>query len=108
MRATDAVKFSNIAATTAAFGLNGGRYAVGVIATFGGGSVKFQQVGPDGSTMIDLEAPFNNAGTEADLVISTFLANGMKVFDVPPGQYKIVITTASAVYVNIVRVPIEA
>ncbi len=108
MRTTEAIKFSNIGATTAAFALYGGRYAVGVVATFSSGSVKFQQLGPDGSTYLDLKAPYDVAGTEQDDVIGTFVANGMKVFDVPPGQYKLTITTASAVYANVVRVPLEA
>lgn len=98
--------FSNISATTAAFPLTlGGKYSVSVVATFGGGSVKLQQLGPDGSTFLDQQAAFNNAGTEADLVISTFAANGTKVLDLPPGQYKFTIATATAVYASITRVP---
>lgn len=104
--AYEAVGFSNIAASTAAFALTlGGRYSVSVIATFGGGSVKLQKLGPDNTTFIDIQAPFNNAGVEADLVISTFSANGTKDFVLAPGQYKFVITTATAVYISLARCP---
>lgn len=104
--AYEAVSFSNIAASTAAFPLTlGGRYSVSVIATFGGGSVKLQKLGPDGSTFLDIQSPFNNAGTEVDLVISTFSANGTKDFVLAPGEYKFVIATATAVYISLARCP---
>jgi hypothetical protein len=107
MRDTDAQKFSNISASTSPFILFGGRYAVNVVATFGGGSVSIQQLGPDGSTYLDLFAAYDASGAEQDETINVFKANGMKVFDLPPGQYRIAISTATAVYVNVVRVPLE-
>ncbi len=104
--AQEAVNFANIAASTAKFELTlGGKYAVYVSATFGGGSVKLQTLSPDGTTWLDIQAPFNNAGTEADLVIGTFSANGMKVLDLPPAGYRFTIATASAVYAAVVRCP---
>ncbi len=108
MRATDTFKASNIAATTAAFTLYGGRYAFGAVATWGGGSAKLQQLGPDGSTFIDFLGSANNAGAEQNYPVNALTANGVLVIDLPPGQYRVTIATASAVYVNIVRVPLEA
>lgn len=70
------VAFSNIAATTAAFSLTGGKYAVDVIgSTFG--TVTLERLGPDGTTMLTALAAFSATGT----------ANA----DLPPGQYKLAI-----------------
>jgi|SRR5215467_5318979 len=54
--AGQAVRFSNISATTALFSLKGGKYAVEVVATFGGGSVKLQTLLPDGSTVASVSS----------------------------------------------------
>jgi hypothetical protein len=89
--ATEAKLFSNIAATTAAFALLGGRYVVTVSATFGGGSVKFQILGPDNATFISIGADFTAAG--------------VATVDVPPGQFRLTIATATAVFASICRVP---
>jgi len=108
MRARDSYLAKNISATTSAFHLNGGIYSVDVVATFGGGSVKLQKVGPDGATSIDLKAAFDDgSSTEVDLVVGTFAANGNKVFSLAEGNYILTITTATAVYVSITRVPGE-
>jgi hypothetical protein len=94
MRSTyDAQTFSNIAATTSNFQLQGGLYEIAVVATFGGGNVVLQQLGPDGSTYL----PVHTALT----------ANGVATANVPPGQYRVAITTATAVYVTVARVPGE-
>lgn len=90
----DAQSFSNISATTAAFRLNGGRYAIEAVATFGGGSVKFQALMPDGST-------WQSVSSATD-----FTAAGYATIDVPPGQYRFTITTATAVYCSAAGVPI--
>lgn len=91
--ATESVKFSDIAASTAAFALRGGKYAVAAVATFGGGSVKLQALGPDGSTYLSVAS-----GTD-------FTAAGYGVIDLPPGQYRFTIATASAVYASVSRIP---
>lgn len=93
MRGTESIKASNIAATTAAFGLNGGRYGLGVVATFGGGNVTIQILGPDGTTWL----------TAATAVS----AAGFSTMDLPPGQYRFAITTATAVYISLTRIPGE-
>lgn len=102
----EAVTFSNVSASQPVTITLGGRYRMSVSATFGGGSVKLQQLSPDGSTFVDLEAPFNNAGTEVDLVVGTFSANGSKEFVLSPGTYQVTIATATAVYVAIARAPL--
>ena len=48
--ATQSYQFSNIAATTAPFAIKGGSYGLSVEATFGGGNVQLQLLGPGGST----------------------------------------------------------
>jgi hypothetical protein len=91
--ATEAVSFSNISASTSPFALRGGKYAVAALATFGGGSVKLQALGPDGTTFISLAAA------------SDFTAAGGAVVDLPPGQYRFTIATATAVYASVCRIP---
>jgi hypothetical protein len=91
--ATEAVSFSNIAANTAAFALRGGKYAVMALATFGGGSVKLQALGPDGSTYLSLATT------------SDFTAAGGATVDLPPGQYRFTVATATVVYALVCRIP---
>jgi hypothetical protein len=47
---TESKQFSNIAATTAAFTLKGGKYVLIATATFGGGNIQLQILALDGST----------------------------------------------------------
>lgn len=95
MRAVDGHSESNIAATTAAFKLTGGLYGVDAVGTWGGGSAKLQKLAADGSTYLSV-----SSGTD-------FTANGYSTVNLPAGSYKIVIATATAVYVNIRRIPGE-
>jgi hypothetical protein len=90
---TEAKSFSNIAATTAAFALLGGKYQVSAVATFGGGSVKFQILGPDGVSFISPAAA------------TDFTAAGEAVVELPPCQARFTIATASAVYASACRIP---
>lgn len=87
----DAKIFSNIAATTAAFELKGGKYAVAASAT-GAGTMGLQMVSADGSTLIPVHAVF--AATI-----------GYAVADLPPGQYKFFVATFTAIFATICRVP---
>lgn len=91
---TESVGFSNISASTAAFALRGGRYAVAALATFGGGSVKLQALGPDGTTFLSVASG------------SDFTAAGFGAVDLPPGQYRFTIATATAVYASVTSVPL--
>jgi hypothetical protein len=87
----DGKGFSNISATTAAFALKGGKYAAVVSATFGGGNVQLQTLALDGSTWV-------NVGT-------SITAAGLSNYDLSPGQYRLAITTATAVYASLFGVP---
>ena len=87
---TEAVAFSNISATTAAFKLRGGTYAFTVVATFGGGTVKLQTLAGDGSTWVDVSS-------------QTVAAN--VIVYCGPGQYRFAIATATAVYVVLCSIP---
>lgn len=93
MRANDGNLQSNISATSSAFQLAGGLYAADAVATFGGGSVKLQALGPDGSTYVSV-----SSGTD-------FTAAGYAVVYLPPGTYRWTIATATAVYASVRRVP---
>lgn len=91
--ASERVAFSNISATTAGFVLTGGVYDIDCVATFGGGNVDFQELGPDGTTWLTHLA-------------AAFTANGVKDNQsLPPGTYRFAITTATAVYCSVTRVP---
>lgn len=87
----EAKAFSNIAATTAAFALKGGKYMGTYSATFGGGNIQLQTLAYDLATWL-------NVG-------SSVTAAGVATYDLSPGQYRFAITTATAVYINIANVP---
>jgi hypothetical protein len=89
--ATENVAFSNIGATTAAFALRGGKYAISAAAT-GAGTMGLQMLGPDGATFIAVHTAFA-------------AVTGFVTVDLPPGQYKFVIATFTAVYASICRIP---
>lgn len=91
MNVPEAFAFSNIAATTAAFRVRGGKYMLCATATFGGGNIQLQTLGPDAATWV-------NVG-------SSVTAAGVAVFDLAGGQYRFAITTATAVYVALSSVP---
>jgi hypothetical protein len=91
--AMESVSFKNISTNSAAFVLKGGRYAISVLATFGGGSVKFQALGPDGSTFISPSSA------------TDFTAAGAAVVDIPPGQFRFTIATATAVFASAALIP---
>ena len=93
MRSTEKVSFSGISANTAAFTLTGGSYQLAVVATFGGGNVGVSVLGPDGTTYLASH--------------TALTANGIINFDAPAGQYRISITTATAVSCSVVRIPGE-
>ena len=93
--AVDEVSFSNISANTAAFTLKGGYYLVAAVATFGGGSVELQVLGPDQSTYL-------SAPTALKLTAAGTIA-GYR----PPGQYRFTIVTATAVFCSVAGVPIS-
>jgi hypothetical protein len=89
--ATEAVNFSNIGATTAAFRLKGGKYAIAANAT-GTGTMGVQMTSLDGTTGIAVHTAFS-------------ATTGFVVVDLPPGSYTFVIATFTAVYASICRIP---
>lgn len=91
----DSKEFSNISATTAAFTLKGGYYFLACVATFGGGNVELQVLGPDQSTYL-------SAPTALKLSAAGTIAGYL-----PPGQYRFLITTATAVYCSVTGVPVS-
>lgn len=97
MTATDAIQLSNASADSAAKVLMGGRYVLSVHATFGGGNVQVQQLALDGATWV---IPMNIAGSANNLT-----ADGSVAMDLPSGQYRIHVVTATAVYASLARVP---
>lgn len=71
----EAVSFSNIGVTTAAFALKrGGKYCVDCIASTYG-TVTLQRLGPDASTYLT--------------ALTAFSSNGTANADLPPGQYRV-------------------
>lgn len=109
MRAPENYKYTQAAAGNGtAFPVNfGGFFSVAVVATFGGGSVELQVLGPDATTWLSLYDTFNNAGAEADLIVGKFAANGAKNLYLSPGQYRFVLTTATVLSATLSRVPGE-
>lgn len=88
---TQSFQFQNLSVTTATFYVIGGTYGLTVSATFGGGSVQLQILSFDKATWL-------NVG-------SAFSANGFISQALPPGQYRLAITTATAVYAALTSVP---
>jgi hypothetical protein len=76
--------------TQGPFVLLGGKYGVTCAATFGGGSVALQILGPDGTTFV---------------TAANFTANAYAAADLVPGKYQVAITTATGV--NLACVPIS-
>ena len=84
--------FSNAAAgNSAAATWQGGKVGFYAEATWGGGTVKLQFQSPQ--------------GTWIDVASSTLSANGMLTLELPPGQFRAVGTTASAIYCSMVTIP---
>jgi hypothetical protein len=87
----DGRSWSNISATTASFTLNGGEYGItAACASWGGGTVQLEVLGPDQATWI--------------AAATALSANGFQVIDLPPGSYQLALTNASAVYASVARI----
>jgi hypothetical protein len=65
------------------------------VATFGGGNIEVQMLGPDGSTYLSMPTPIKL--TAAGTIGGYF----------PFGTYRLLITTATAVYVELANVPLS-
>lgn len=82
--------FSNISATPTAFLLRGGSYAVTAKATWGGGSVTLQRLSVDPTTYVTC--------------LTAFSADGFATVMLPPGTYRFLVATSTAIYVDIVAI----
>lgn len=67
-------------------------------ATFGGGSIALQMLGPDGSTWLPVDQ-------YAQATAASLTAAGMVTFIAPAGRIRALITTATAVYATITGCP---
>jgi hypothetical protein len=94
--AADSKLFSNISATTAQFSLDGGYYMVSAVATFGGGSVELQALGPDQTSWLSLPTALK------------LTAAGMIAGYLPDGIYRFTIATATAVFCSVAAVPMNS
>lgn len=81
-----AVLLSNASATGNAVQWDGGTGLFSVVATFGGGSVTLQYLGPDGSTWLT--------------AATALTANGVAQVRLPPGRVRAAVATATGVYAN--------
>lgn len=88
--ANQTVSFSNISATPTVFTLGGGLYSITAHATWGGGSITLQRLAPDATTYITVSA-----------AITT---DGYATVSLPPGTYKLLVATATGIYVDIVEI----
>jgi hypothetical protein len=82
------VTFSNIAATPASFALRGGLYGVTAKGTWG--TATLQRLAADNTTYVT--------------VLTAITANGYATVQLPPGIYRLLITGATAVYLDIVAI----
>jgi hypothetical protein len=88
--AVEAIVFKNIGASSAAFALRGGKYAIVANAT-GTGTMGLQMLGADGLTFVPAHAAF-------------VAVTGFATVDLPPGSYKFVLATFTAVFASICRI----
>lgn len=82
--------FSNISATPASFTLRGGCYGVMANATWGGGSLTLQRLSVDGATYVT--------------VMTAFSADGYASANLPGGTYRLLVATATAIYVDVTSI----
>lgn len=95
MEPYEAFTWANISTSQTFSVEKGGRYGLDVTATWGGGSVDLQKLSQDNSTY-------------TSVLPTTFTANATQLVDLPVGAYKLVVTTATAVYACLSRIPLSA
>ena len=84
------VEFSNMSATPNAFTLRGGLYAITAKATWGGGSVTLQRLSADATTYVTC--------------LPELTADGYQTASLPPGTYRLLVATATAIYVDVTSI----
>lgn len=67
-------------------------------ATWSGGNVRLEMLGPDGSTWLAVDQ-------YAQATTAQLSANGMATFIAPAGRMRVNVTTATAVYATVVGCP---
>lgn len=82
----DGRNWLSIAATPANFALKGGTYMLLAHATWGGGNIEVQALGPDGSTWLSFATPMK------------LTADGTIIQQMPAGTYRLNVTTAIAIF----------
>jgi len=92
--AQDAKSFSGISASTTGFYLKGGTYLIEAVATWGGGNIELQALGPDGSTYLSLPTALK------------LTANGTIQGQLAPGLYRFTVTTATAITCSVAGIPV--
>lgn len=106
MRAPESFKVTNSGAGTyGPYPLDGGQYQLAAHATWGGGNLALQQLLPDGVTFLPLFGQPNSAAPNT--WVASITADGILTFNLPPGTYQLVVTTATALYAALTRVPLE-
>jgi hypothetical protein len=104
MRATESFQAQNVAAGT--FGpwfLEGGTYELALSCT-GTPACALSKLMPDGTTYVDQYGRPNTA-TPGTYIKSLITADKLVFPDLAPGQYKVVISTSTANYLSLTRVP---
>lgn len=86
----EALTFSNISATPTAFTLDGGVYGILAKATWGGGSVTLQRLAFDATTYVT--------------VLTALAADGYATASLPPGTYRLLVATSTAIYIEIIAI----
>jgi hypothetical protein len=119
MRAGEAYRWSNIAAGTlnaansttpnvnggtSGFLLQGGSYMVELLCT-GTPAMTLKKLGPDGSTFEAVALIADTAAFTTAPTTPVAAAGIYRALNVPPGLYEIVITTSTANYVQLTRIP---
>jgi hypothetical protein len=100
MRASEAFSFLDIAATTAPFNIRCGGLYSAVCSATGTGSVILEQLSGDGVTYCPVPTITGSA--------SGFTATtGVLQYYLPRGTFKFVVSTFTAIYIAMQRVPIE-
>lgn len=95
MRSQESFSYSSLGnANSDNFKLQGGAYAMDAIASWGGGSITLQRLGPDGATFITAATALTADGTTGSIAL-------------PPGTYRVLATTAAAIWVSVARIPGE-
>ena len=107
MRAQESYRQSNVAAGTyGPFTLDGGSYQLALECT-GTPAIALQQCMPNGSTFVALFGRPNTA-TPTTWIASGIASGVIITFDaLPPGTYQVVISTSTANFFALTRIPLE-